>query len=37
LEWEKAWMPDLAEPEVAFPQAARYLAGRLEELKIPRG
>ena len=37
LEWEKAWMPDLAEPEVAFPHAARYLTELLGELKIPRG
>jgi sugar phosphate isomerase/epimerase len=37
LEWEKAWVPELAEPEVAFPQAARYLSELLRELGIPRG
>jgi sugar phosphate isomerase/epimerase len=37
LEWEKAWVPELAEPEVAFPQAARYLSDLLKELVIPRG
>ena len=37
LEWEKAWIPELAEPEVAFPQAARYLSALLAELKINRG
>ncbi len=25
LEWEKAWMPDIDEPEVAFPQAIEWL------------
>jgi len=25
LEWEKAWMPDIEEPEVAFPRAIEYL------------
>ncbi len=32
LEWEKAWHPEIAEPEVAFPQAAKklreYIAGK---------
>ena len=32
LEWEKRWHPEIAEPEVAFPQYAAalraYLAGR---------
>jgi sugar phosphate isomerase/epimerase len=36
LEWEKAWHPELAEPEVVFPQAARYLSQLLAELGIPR-
>jgi len=36
FEWEKAWIPELAEPEVAFPQAARYLSDLLGELGIPR-
>lgn len=25
LEWEKAWIPELAGPEVAFPQAIQYM------------
>ncbi len=25
LEWEKAWHPDLPDPEVAFPQAIEYM------------
>lgn len=25
LEWEKAWHPEIAEPEVAFPQAISYM------------
>ena len=37
LEWEKAWHPELAEPEVAFPHAARYLSSMLSALGIPRG
>lgn len=37
LEWEKAWHPELADPEVAYPQAARYLADLFAELGIPRG
>ena len=37
LEWEKAWHPELAEPEVVFPQAARYLSELLVELGVPRG
>ena len=36
LEWEKAWHPELAEPEVAFPQAARYLSELLAQLGIAR-
>ncbi len=36
LEWEKAWIPELASPEIAFPQAARYLSDLLKELGIPR-
>jgi len=36
LEWEKAWHPELAEPEVAFPQAAGHLTDLLQELGIPR-
>jgi len=37
LEWERAWHPELARPEVAFPQAGRYLGNLLAELGIPRG
>jgi len=37
LEWEKAWHPELAEPEVVFPHAARYLTKLLLDLGIPRG
>jgi len=37
LEWEKAWHPELAAGEVAFPQAARYLSELLAELGIRRG
>ena len=32
LEWEKRWMPSLADPEVAFPQYARTLRQYLAEL-----
>ncbi len=37
LEWERAWHPELAPPQVAFPQAARYLSELLARLGIPRG
>jgi sugar phosphate isomerase/epimerase len=37
LEWEKAWHPELAEPEVVFPHSARYLSDLLGQLGIPRG
>jgi sugar phosphate isomerase/epimerase len=37
LEWEKAWHPELPGPEIAFPQAARYLSELLSKLGIPRG
>jgi sugar phosphate isomerase/epimerase len=37
LEWEKAWHPEIANPEVAFPQAARYLSDLFPGLGIPRG
>ncbi|MBN1460524.1 MAG: sugar phosphate isomerase/epimerase [Armatimonadetes bacterium] len=37
LEWEKAWHPELAEPEVALPHAAHYLSELLRKLGIPRG
>lgn len=36
FEWEKAWVPELPDPEVAFPQAARYFSRLLQELGIPR-
>jgi sugar phosphate isomerase/epimerase len=32
LEWEKAWHPELAEPEVAFPQYAEQMRRMLAEL-----
>jgi len=25
LEWEKRWVPELAEPEVAFPQFVAFM------------
>jgi sugar phosphate isomerase/epimerase len=31
FEWEKMWHPDIAEPEVAFPDYARVMTGYLEE------
>jgi hypothetical protein len=31
------WHPELPEPEVAFPQGARYLSDLLTRLGIPRG
>jgi sugar phosphate isomerase/epimerase len=37
LEWERAWHPELAGPEVVFPKAARYLSDLLTRLGIPRG
>jgi sugar phosphate isomerase/epimerase len=37
LEWEKAWHPELAPGEVAFPQAAKYLSELLRKLGIARG
>jgi sugar phosphate isomerase/epimerase len=32
LEWEKRWIPALAEPEIALPAYAKYLAGILAAL-----
>ncbi len=29
FEWEKAWHPEIEEPEVAIPQFARYMSGRM--------
>jgi sugar phosphate isomerase/epimerase len=37
LEWEKAWHPELAGPEVVFPQAAKYLSELLTKVGVPRG
>jgi sugar phosphate isomerase/epimerase len=34
FEWEKAWVAELQEPEVALPHAARYLKGVFGELGI---
>jgi sugar phosphate isomerase/epimerase len=31
FEWEKMWHPDIAEPEVAFPDYAKVMTGYLEE------
>jgi sugar phosphate isomerase/epimerase len=31
FEWMKMWQPDIAEPEVAFPDYARVMTGYLEE------
>ena len=31
FEWEKAWIPEIEEPEVAFPQFAKVMAGYLRE------
>jgi sugar phosphate isomerase/epimerase len=31
FEWEKKWHPEIEEPEVAFPQYARVMAGYLAE------
>jgi sugar phosphate isomerase/epimerase len=36
FEWEKAWHPEIPDPEIAIPHAARYLKGVLEELGIRR-
>jgi sugar phosphate isomerase/epimerase len=30
-EWEKAWHPDLAEPEIAFPDYAQVMTGYLKD------
>jgi sugar phosphate isomerase/epimerase len=37
LEWEKAWHPEIADPEVAFPHAAKFLRAMCQELGIPLG
>jgi sugar phosphate isomerase/epimerase len=29
FEWEKAWHPEIEEPEVAIPHFARYMSGRI--------
>jgi sugar phosphate isomerase/epimerase len=34
FEWEKAWHPELAEPEVAFPDYARVMAGYLKSAGV---
>jgi sugar phosphate isomerase/epimerase len=34
LEWEKAWHPEIEEPEVAFPQYAKVMSGWLDELGV---
>jgi sugar phosphate isomerase/epimerase len=35
FEWEKKWHPEIEEPEVAFPQYARTVAGYLTAAGIP--
>jgi sugar phosphate isomerase/epimerase len=37
LEWEKAWHPEIADPEVAFPHAASYLRTVCRKLGIALG
>lgn len=34
LEWEKQWHPDIADPEVAFPQYAQVMKAWLEEAGV---
>ena len=34
FEWEKAWVPELDEPEVAFPHFAKTLSGYLREFGV---
>ncbi len=31
FEWEKAWHPEIEEPEVAIPHFARYMLGRMQK------
>jgi hypothetical protein len=31
FEWEKVWHPDLAEPEMVFPDYVRVMTGYLNE------
>jgi sugar phosphate isomerase/epimerase len=37
FEWEKKWVPSLAEPEVAFPHYISFCEGLMQELGVPRG
>lgn len=37
FEWEKAWHPEIEDPEVAFPQFARVIRGYLEEESAGHG
>ncbi len=34
FEWEKAWIPELQEPEVAFPHFAKTMTGYLREFGV---
>ncbi|NWG13930.1 MAG: sugar phosphate isomerase/epimerase [Acidobacteria bacterium] len=34
LEWEKAWHPEIEEPEVAFPHFAKLMGGYLKEAGV---
>lgn len=36
FEWEKAWHPEIPDPEIAIPAAAEYLKGAFAELGIDR-
>ncbi len=37
LEWEKAWHPEIDEPEIAFPHFAKLLTGYLQDAGIAAG
>jgi sugar phosphate isomerase/epimerase len=37
LEWEKAWHPEIEEPEVAFPQYAKVMTEYLKEAGVSAG
>jgi sugar phosphate isomerase/epimerase len=37
LEWEKRWHPEIAEPEVVFPQYARALREMIDEVEAGSG
>ena len=37
LEWEKAWHPEIDEPEVAFPHFAKLMVGYLKDAGVAAG